>query len=90
MGGATHLIDSRGMTMTALAGVLPRLSQDVDRPVFDMTGLTGVFDIIFDVDTDSGRSIFTALQEQLGLKLEARKAPVEILVIEHATKPSNN
>jgi uncharacterized protein (TIGR03435 family) len=90
MGGATHLIDSRGMTMTALAGVLPRLSQDVDRPVFDMTGLTGVFDIIFDVDADSGQSIFTALQEQLGLKLEARKAPVEILIIDHATKPSNN
>jgi uncharacterized protein (TIGR03435 family) len=90
MGGATHLIDSRGMTMTALAGVLPRLSQEVDRPVFDMTGLTGAFDITFDVDTDSSQSIFTALQEQLGLKLEPRKAPVEVLIIDDAAKPSNN
>lgn len=38
----------------------------------------------------SGPSIFTALQEQLGLKLESQKAPVDILVIEHVEKPSEN
>jgi bla regulator protein BlaR1 len=37
-----------------------------------------------------GPTIFTALQEQLGLKLEARKAPVEILIIDHIEKPSEN
>jgi uncharacterized protein (TIGR03435 family) len=38
----------------------------------------------------SGPSLFTAIQEQLGLKLESQKAPVEILVIDHVEKPSEN
>jgi uncharacterized protein (TIGR03435 family) len=37
-----------------------------------------------------GPSVFTAIQEQLGLKLESQKAPVEILVIDHVEKPSEN
>jgi bla regulator protein BlaR1 len=39
---------------------------------------------------DSGPSIFTALQEQLGLKLESQKGPVETLIIESVEKPSEN
>jgi uncharacterized protein (TIGR03435 family) len=40
--------------------------------------------------SDSGPSIYTALQEQLGLKLESAKGPVEFLVIDHVERPSEN
>jgi uncharacterized protein (TIGR03435 family) len=39
---------------------------------------------------DTGPSIFTALEEQLGLKLEAAKAPMDVLVVEHIERPSEN
>jgi hypothetical protein len=74
------------------------VSPQVDLPVFDVTGLVGVFDVTLDFqmddkstdNADGGQSIFTALQEQLGLKLEPRKGPVETLVIDHAAKASDN
>jgi uncharacterized protein (TIGR03435 family) len=76
-----------------------QLSSSVDRPVFDKTGLRGFYDVTLDWTSDyggppaadpNGVDIFTALQEQLGLKLEPQKAPIEMLVIDHAQRPSEN
>jgi uncharacterized protein (TIGR03435 family) len=62
--------------------------------VLDRTGIKGEFDIKLDYAIDdnpeTGASIFTAMQEQLGLKLQAAKGPVDMLIIEHAQKPSAN
>ena len=74
----------------SLAGVAGRL-------IIDKTGLTGKYDIDLNWSgedssgtTDSGPSIFAALQEQLGLKLEPAKAAVDTIVVEHIEKPSEN
>jgi uncharacterized protein (TIGR03435 family) len=76
-------------------------NRDVGELVVDKTGLTGGFD--FDLDwmpephgaqadasIDDRPSIFTALQEQLGLRLERAKVPIQVIVIDHAEKPSEN
>jgi len=76
-------------------------SSILDRPVLDRTGLGGRYDFTLEWTPDlspsdnptpnaAGPSIFTAVQEQLGLKLERQKAPVEILVIDHVEKASEN
>ena len=77
------------------------LQSRVGRVVADETGIQGVFDFRLtwtpdvtdagDASADqSGPSIFTALQEQYGLKLESRKGPVEIIVIDKIERPSEN
>ncbi len=72
----------------------------LERLVIDQTGLTGKYDFKLNWVPDlsptdgspgaSGPSIFTALEEQLGLKLVPAKGPVEMIVIERAEKPSEN
>ena len=92
-------LTSTGVDMPALAVFL---SRTLGRTVRDATGIPGEFDLTLqwsqqDVSLKApagsepaGPSIFTALQEQLGLRLEAAKGPVEIIVVDHAEKPTDN
>ena len=95
--GPTHLMMAKATT----AQIAALLSSIVSRPVLDQTGIAGEFDFTLDSpDINMGRmqpredlegaSIFTAVQEQLGLKLEPSKGPIEILVIDHVVKPLEN
>ena len=82
-----------GISMASLADRLGR--QQLARTVADNTGLNGAYDFKLEwapqQTADSpGPSIFTALQEQLGLKVEEHKGPVEIVVIDSAEKASAN
>jgi uncharacterized protein (TIGR03435 family) len=74
------------------------LSNHMDRFVIDKTGLSGLFDFHLEwnvpatadptsSDEFTNPSLFTAVQEQLGLRLESTQGPVEVLVIDHAEKP---
>ena len=81
-----------GASMTRLAAVLSPL---LGRRVIDRTALPGTFDFdlrFIDDTTADGRfpSLFTALQEQLGLKLESTRAPVDVLVIDSVQRPTDN
>jgi uncharacterized protein (TIGR03435 family) len=71
----------------------------VDRPVIDKTGLGGAYDLKMEATPEFRRdrnpqpediSVFTAIQEQLGLKLDPQKANVEVLVVDHIELPSEN
>src|SRR2546425_3181432 len=88
------------------AKLIDMLVRQVGRPIIDKTSLTGTYDFILKfapqptnaglinvgdaISDPSGPSIFTALTEQLGLRLESGRGPVEVLVIDHAEKPSEN
>jgi uncharacterized protein (TIGR03435 family) len=89
--------------MAWLAAYLTHLGSDM--PVIDRTGLTGKYDLDLDMEkimaaagAESGNpsisSVFQAtvdaLEEQRGLKLARTKAPVEVLVVDHAEQPSQN
>ncbi len=69
-----------------------------DRPVVDQTNLSGRYDfsllwtpdVVRDAPTDTAPGLFTAVQEQLGLKLAATRGVIEVLVIDAVTRPTEN
>lgn len=77
------------VTMSMLAATLTRL---VDRLVVDETHLDGQFDFKVSPESDGpmSESLFTALPEQLGLKLESAKGPVQVYVVEKLNQPTEN
>jgi uncharacterized protein (TIGR03435 family) len=90
-----------GATNATLADIAGALGQGVlNRPVVDQTGLTGRFDLRLTwtpdesqsttESADASPSFFTAIQEQLGLRLESTRALVDVLVIDHVERPSEN
>ena len=71
------------------------LGNQLGRIVIDKTGLAGAYDWNLEWDPNASvdsalPSLFTAVQEQLGLKLEAQKGPMQVLVIDSAEQPSDN
>jgi len=79
-------IVATGRTMTDIAR---NLSAVAGRAVVDRTGLTATFDLELTWnDTDQGPSLFTAVQEQLGLKLEPQRGQVPVFVIDSAQRPA--
>ncbi|MGC1872106.1 MAG: TIGR03435 family protein [Acidobacteriaceae bacterium] len=87
-------IDYRNAELEAL---VVSLSGEVGRMVVDETGLSGKYDFTLKWTpdeqrgmADAGPSIFTALQEQLGLKLISTKGPVDTIVVDHVDRPSPN
>jgi uncharacterized protein (TIGR03435 family) len=90
--------DEANMHVTAkglpMANLVRYLSDQSGRQVIDETGLTGKYDFQFafapDLGDATGPSLFTAIQQELGLRLESKKGPVEVIVIDSVEKPSAN
>jgi uncharacterized protein (TIGR03435 family) len=87
-------VEATGTTMPHLA---QRLGRVLDLPVVDKTGVEGAFDFNLHWTPDGAKAdpnappgVFTAIQEQLGLKLTGTRAAVPVIVIESATMPGEN
>lgn len=100
-GGTAERFEWHGMPVANVARVL---GTELGRQINDETGLSGSYDVALEFRPDNfvggpaapgaaestAPSIFSAVQEQLGLKLVAMMGPVEVLVIDHAEQPTAN
>ena len=98
-------LGARDLTMEMLATSIDNPAAGIDRPVLDKTGLTGKYDFIMEftpqingplppgvnfTPDESGPTFLEALKEQLGLKLESQTGPVDVIVVDHVERPSEN
>ncbi len=98
-------VHGRNQTMTVSKATMDSLADDIANgfgprlPVIDKTGLAGAYDFKFEATPEyrinnnpqpEDISLFDAVQEQLGLKLESTRAQVEILVVDHIDRPTEN
>jgi uncharacterized protein (TIGR03435 family) len=85
-------------TNATLAEFALNMGTVLDRPMVDQTGLSGRFDFVLRWTPDNAQAtdpnappgLFTAIQEQIGLKLDATNAPADVLVIDRIAHPSPN
>jgi uncharacterized protein (TIGR03435 family) len=90
------VIKGRDVTIAEFGDMLWSQREIDSRKILDQTGLTGRYDLtlrwasVDDPRESDGPSLFTAIQEQLGLKLESTKSPMDVMVIEHIERPSAN
>ncbi len=98
---ANHGVNGRYQNMDFTQATMDELADGigVDRPVINRTGLTGKYDFKVEATPEfrinsnpdpSDITIFDALQKTLGLRLEPQKAPIEVLVVDHIGKPTEN
>jgi uncharacterized protein (TIGR03435 family) len=98
-------VGARNVPMAMLSSSFDVPATGVDRPILDKTGLTGKYDFLLEFTPqingplppgtnfqpdDSGPTFLEALKEQLGLKLDPQKGPVNVIVIDHVEQPSEN
>jgi uncharacterized protein (TIGR03435 family) len=93
--GSAQFMKFTNDSMTDFAQLLQLMG---DRPVIDQTNLSGRYDFTLlwtpnemrAAEPDAAPGLFTAVQEQLGLKLEAARIPADVFVIDAATRPTQN
>jgi uncharacterized protein (TIGR03435 family) len=83
--GKNRVLDLGGVPLATLAKLL-----GLDRRVLDETGVGGLFNIHLEYSTESADEVFSALAQQIGLKIESTKGPRGVVVIDRAERPTPN